>query len=48
VFTSVLHRLIASGSDRACDAWLDAYHVPGAEAAAQVLCSKRSAWRCRR
>ena len=31
VFASVLHRLIASGSDRACEAWLDAYHVEGAD-----------------
>ncbi len=30
VFASVLHRLVVSGSDRACDKWLDAYHVPGA------------------
>src|SRR3954451_23827274 len=34
VFASVLPRLIVSGSDRACDAWLDAYHVPGAHALA--------------
>ena len=25
VFASVLHRLVVSGSDRACNAWLDAY-----------------------
>ncbi|HEV2176138.1 MAG TPA: IS1634 family transposase [Terriglobia bacterium] len=31
VFASVLHRLVISGSDRACEKWLDAYHVDGAE-----------------
>src|SRR4051794_9055516 len=30
VFTSVLHRLVVSGSDRACDRWLDAYQIDGA------------------
>ena len=29
VFVSVLHRLVVSGSDRACDRWLDAYHIDG-------------------
>jgi len=29
VFASVLHRLVVSGSDRACNAWLDAYHIEG-------------------
>ena len=27
VFASVLHRLVVSGSDRACSAWLDAYDI---------------------
>src|SRR6187200_1896437 len=31
VFTSVLHRLVVSGSDRACDKWLDAYQIDGAD-----------------
>src|ERR1700687_3920430 len=31
VFASVLHRLVVSGSDRACEKWLDAYHIDGAE-----------------
>ena len=31
VFASVLHRLMVSGSDRACEKWLDAYHIDGAE-----------------
>ena len=29
VFASVLHRLVVSGSDRACAAWLDAYYIEG-------------------
>ena len=32
VFASVLHRLVASGSDRACEKWLDAYHIDGLDA----------------
>jgi hypothetical protein len=31
VFASVLHRLVVSGSDRACDAWLGAYHIDAAD-----------------
>ena len=31
MFASVLHRLVVSGSDRACEKWLDAYHIDGAE-----------------
>jgi hypothetical protein len=31
VFASVLHRLVVSGSDRACDKWLDAYQIDGAD-----------------
>src|ERR1700736_3791047 len=30
VFASVLHRLVVSGSDRACEKWLDGYHIDGA------------------
>src|SRR3954454_22445907 len=44
VFASVLHRLIVSGSDRACDAWLDAYHVPGADALALHQLDRAMAW----
>ena len=29
IFASVLHRLLVSGSDRACNAWLDAYRIDG-------------------
>ena len=29
VFASVLHRLVVSGSDRACNGWLDAYAIEG-------------------
>jgi hypothetical protein len=31
VFASVLHRLVVSGSDRACEKWLDGYHIDDAE-----------------
>jgi Transposase DDE domain len=31
VFVSVLHRLMISGSDRACEKWLDAYRIDGAD-----------------
>src|SRR5262245_45953089 len=31
VFTSVLHRLMVSGSDRACEKWLVDYAIPGVE-----------------
>ena len=31
IFASVLHRLCVSGSDRACDKWLDGYRVGGVE-----------------
>jgi len=40
----VLHRLMASGSDRACEAWLDAYHVPGADALALHHLYRAMAW----
>jgi Transposase DDE domain len=32
VFATVLHRLMVSGSDRACERWLEAYRVAGTEA----------------
>ena len=44
VFATVLHRLVASGSDRACDAWLDAYHIPGADALALHQLYRAMAW----
>jgi transposase len=31
IFTTVLHRLMTSGSDRACDHWRHAYRIEGAE-----------------
>jgi hypothetical protein len=31
VFATVLHRLMVSGSDRACERWLEAYRVDGSE-----------------
>ncbi len=32
IFTAVLHRLMASGSDRACEKWRADYAIPGADA----------------
>jgi hypothetical protein len=31
VFTATLHRLMASGSDRACEKWLADYTIPGSD-----------------
>lgn len=31
IFVTVLHRLMVSGSDRACERWLEAYRVDGVE-----------------
>ncbi len=31
VFASVLHRIMVSGSDRACDKWLEDYDISGVE-----------------
>jgi hypothetical protein len=31
IFASVLHRLLVSGSDRACEHWIEAYRVEGTE-----------------
>ena len=30
VFATVLHRIMVSGSDRACERWIDDYDIPGA------------------
>ena len=44
VFATVLHRLVACGSDRACDAWLDAYQIRGADALALHQLYRAMAW----
>jgi Transposase DDE domain len=44
VFATVLHRLVVSGSDRACNAWLDAYHVQDADALALHQLYRAMAW----
>jgi hypothetical protein len=31
LFTAVLHRIMVSGSDRACEQWMDDYDIPGAD-----------------
>ena len=37
VFASVLHRLLVSGSDRACEKWMTDYAIPGADGLALAL-----------
>jgi hypothetical protein len=44
VFATVLHRLIAFGSDRACDVWLDTYDIPGADTLALHQLYRAMAW----
>jgi hypothetical protein len=44
VFATVLHRLVACGSDRACDAWLDAYQIRGTDALALHQLYRAMAW----
>jgi hypothetical protein len=44
IFATVLHRLMVSGSDRACEQWLEAYRVEGAEAIALHHLYRAMAW----
>lgn len=44
VFASVLHRLIISGSDRACEKWLADYDVPGVDGLALHHLYRAMAW----
>jgi transposase len=44
VFATVLHRIMASGSDRACEQWLADYAVPGAEGLALHHLYRAMAW----
>jgi hypothetical protein len=44
VFATVLHRLMVSGSDRACEKWLADYAVPGAEELALHHLYRAMAW----
>jgi hypothetical protein len=44
VFVSVLHRLMMSGSDRACEKWLDAYLIDGADGLGLHQLYRAMAW----
>ena len=44
VFATVLHRLMVSGSDRACDKWLTDYDIPGVDGLALHHFYRAMAW----
>jgi hypothetical protein len=44
VFASVLHRIMVSGSDRACEKWLADYDIPGVEDLALHHLYRAMAW----
>ena len=44
IFATVLHRLFASGSDRACDKWIEDYAVPGVDGLALHHLYRAMAW----
>ena len=44
VFVAVLHRLMASGSDRACAHWMEDYAIPGVDALALHHFYRAMAW----
>jgi hypothetical protein len=44
VFTTVLHRLMVSGSDRACEKWLVDYAIPGVDGLALHHLYRAMAW----
>ncbi len=44
VFATVLHRIMVSGSDRACEKWLADYDVPGVEGLALHHLYRAMAW----
>ena len=44
IFAAVLHRLFVSGSDRACDKWIDDYLVPGTDGLALHHLYRAMAW----
>ena len=44
VFASVLHRLLVSGSDRACEKWMTDYAIPGADELALHHLYRAMAW----
>jgi hypothetical protein len=44
VFATVLHRLFVSGSDRACDKWIEDYAIPGVDGLALHHLYRAMAW----
>jgi hypothetical protein len=44
VFATVLHRIMVSGSDRACEKWLADYDIPGVEGLALHQLYRAMAW----
>src|ERR1700682_84919 len=44
VFTSVLHRIMVSGSDRACEKWMADYDIPGVDGLALHHLYRAMAW----
>jgi len=44
IFTAVLHRIMVSGSDRACESWLEDYAIPGVEGLALHHFYRAMAW----
>jgi Transposase DDE domain len=44
IFATVLHRLFVSGSDRACDKWVEDYAVPGTDGLALHHLYRAMAW----
>jgi Transposase DDE domain len=44
IFATVLHRLFVSGSDRACDKWIEDYAVPGVNGLALHHLYRSMAW----
>lgn len=44
VFVSVLHRIMVSGSDRACEKWMADYDIPGADGLALHHLYRAMAW----
>ena len=44
IFATVLHRIMVSGSDRACDKWLADYDIPGVDGLALHHLYRAMAW----
>src|SRR5215208_514518 len=44
VFATVLHRIMVSGSDRACEKWLADYDIPGVDGLALPHLRRATAW----